>query len=78
MSDLLLRAAAAEDRAVSCEREMQRLRRALAEIRDHWACQYDHPRKLQNAMYSGPYGIGVTDGHRCCADIARKALESMP
>lgn len=46
---------------------------ALVAIRDHWACQYDHPRKLSE-MYSGPYGIGVTDGHRCAADIARKAL----
>lgn len=46
---------------------------ALVAIRDHWACQYDHPKK-QGPMYSGPYGIGVTDGHRCAAEIARAAI----
>jgi hypothetical protein len=46
---------------------------ALIAIRDHWACQYDHPKK-QGPMYSGSYGIGVTDGHRCAAEIARAAL----
>lgn len=54
--------------------EIGRLRAALEEIRDHWACQYNHPRK-QGPMYAGPYGIGVTDGHRAAAAIARKALE---
>ena len=81
MSDvyvLQLRAAAAlvaaEDRCVSAERKVQRLRRALAEIRDHWACQYDHPMK-QEARYAGPYGVGVTDGHRSASFMARIALE---
>jgi hypothetical protein len=46
---------------------------ALIEIRDHWANQYDHPRK-SGPMYAGPYGIGVTDGHRACAIIAERAL----
>ncbi len=54
--------------------ENARLRNALIEIRDHWCCQYDHPKKLAHARYAGPYGIGVTDGHRLCAFIARKAL----
>ncbi len=54
--------------------ENARLREALIEIRDHWCCQYDHPKKLAIAKYAGPYGIGVTDGHRLCAFIARKAL----
>ena len=53
--------------------EIDRLRNALAEIRDHWACQYDHPRK-RGDMYSGPYGIGVTDGHRAAASIAQTAI----
>jgi hypothetical protein len=53
--------------------EVNRLRLALESIRDHWACQYDHPLK-QGDMYRGSYGIGVTDGHRLCADIARRAL----
>jgi hypothetical protein len=52
---------------------LERLRTALEEIRDHWANQYDHPRK-QSEMYRGSYGIGVTDGHRACAIIATKAL----
>lgn len=53
--------------------EIERLRAALIEIRDHWANQYDHPRK-ESAMYAGPYGIGVTDGHRAAAIIAARAL----
>lgn len=48
---------------------------ALQEIKTHWACQYDHPKKL-SPMYSGPYGIGVTDGHRCAANIAEAALNA--
>lgn len=50
-----------------------RYRQALEEIRDHWANQYDHPRK-ESEMYRGPYGIGVTDGHRACTIIAERAL----
>ena len=46
---------------------------ALREIRDHWANQYDHPRK-QSPMYEGPYGIGVTDGHRAAAIIAIRCI----
>src|SRR5258706_8333993 len=52
-----------------------RYKQALEEIRDHWANQYDHPRK-QTPMYQGSYGIGVTDGHRACAIIAKKALNA--
>ena len=54
--------------------DIERLRAALAKIRDHWANQYDHPKK-QSPMYEGMYGIGVTDGHRACAAIARRALD---
>jgi hypothetical protein len=54
-------------------KEVERLRTTLERIRDHWACQYDHPRKASE-MYRGPYGIGVTDGHRAAASIARDAL----
>jgi hypothetical protein len=53
--------------------ERDALKAVLEEIRDHWACQYDHPRK-EAEMYRGSYGIGVTDGHRICAGIAHKAL----
>ncbi len=56
--------------------EIERLRGALEEIRDHWANQYDHPRK-EAEMYRGSYGIGVTDGHRACATIATNALSPL-
>lgn len=54
-------------------REIGRLREALVEIRDHWATDYDHP-KANSEMYRGPYGIGIVDGHRACAAVARAAL----
>jgi len=53
--------------------EIKRLTAALIEIRDHWATDYGNPPK-SNEMYRGPYDIGVTDGHRACAAIARAAL----
>jgi hypothetical protein len=46
---------------------------ALRAISSHWANQYDHPN-MQNPIYQGPYGVGVTDGHRLCKAIADKAL----
>jgi capsule polysaccharide export protein KpsC/LpsZ len=55
--------------------QVERQKTALEEIRDHWANQYDHPRKV-GPMYAGSYGIGVTDGHRAAAIIATKALTS--
>ena len=51
-------------------------RSALISIRDHWACQYDHPAKL-TPMYEGPYGVGVTDGHRAAARIAVSVLNNV-
>jgi hypothetical protein len=63
------------DATLPINREIFRLRCALIEIRDHWANQYDHPRKEGNRMYDGPYGVGVTDGHRAASAIARAALE---
>jgi hypothetical protein len=65
------RARLEQDDAVRAENDA--LVKALEEIRDHWANQYDHPRK-ENEMYRGSYGIGITDGHRACAIIAREAL----
>lgn len=50
---------------------------ALAEIRDHWATDYNHP-KANTEMYRGPYGIGIVDGHRACAAIASRALTNKP
>jgi hypothetical protein len=49
---------------------------ALLDIKNHWANEYDHPRK-QTEMYRGSYGIGVTDGHRACTIIAERALEKI-
>ena len=46
---------------------LERLRAALIEIRDSRFCSYENSE-------SGMYGIGVTDGHRYCANIARKAI----
>jgi hypothetical protein len=51
-------------------------RKALEEVSQHWAIQYDHPRK-ENEMYHGSYGIGVTDGHRACKVITDAALSQI-
>ena len=63
------------DQLVKAEAETRRLRIALEEIAKHWAISYDHPLS-ETEIYKGPYGIGVTDGHRCCAKIAREALDA--
>jgi len=47
--------------------ENLRLRKALVDIRDSRHCEY-----YVNGV--SPYGVGVTDGHRCCSLIARVAL----
>ena len=46
----------------------ERWQAALIEIRDSRFCNYGNNR-------SGQYGIGVADGHRYCANIARTAIE---
>jgi hypothetical protein len=46
---------------------------ALKAISTHWANQYDHPN-MEAPMYQGPYGTGVTVGHRACKAIADKPL----
>ena len=48
-------------------REIERLEGALREIAESKFCSYENTG-------SGQYGIGVTDGHRFCANIAREAL----
>jgi hypothetical protein len=53
--------------------EIVRLREALTEIMNHWACDYDH-KHANTEMYRGSYGIGIVDGHRAAAIIARAAL----
>jgi len=49
--------------------ENQRLREALIVIRDCKYCQY------YSIWDGGIYGHGVTDGHRYCSKVARKALD---
>lgn len=46
---------------------LERLHAALIEIRDSRFCSYENSG-------SGEYGIGVADGHRYCANIARDAI----
>ena len=48
--------------------EIDRLRAALEEIAHSKYCNYENTG-------GGQYGIGVTDGHRYCALIARAVLE---
>ena len=48
----------------------RRLREALEVIRDSRFCNYENSG-------AGSYGIGVTDGHRFCANIARAALSEV-
>ena len=69
--------------------ENERLREALIEIRDSKYCQYENTESVRRASLpitgqvvcckrcntvKGSYGIGVTDGHRFCSAIARKAI----
>ena len=49
--------------------EVKRLREALREISESKFCSYENTG-------SGSYGIGVTDGHRYCSSIAKKALQA--
>jgi len=46
---------------------LEKLSSALIEIRDSRFCSYENSG-------SGQYGIGVADGHRYCANIARDAI----
>ena len=49
--------------------QVERLRKALEKIACHAHCIYSNNESSQ-------YGIGVTDGHRCAATIAREALNA--
>ena len=51
--------------------EAMRLRSALQEIRDSKFNAYENTGE-------GQYGIGVCDGHRYCAKVAREALGDNP
>jgi chromosome segregation ATPase len=56
--------------------KVEELKSALEQIGNHWACQYDHANF--NRADSTEYRTGVTDGHRCAAEIARAALKGQP
>ncbi len=49
--------------------KIERLEGVLREIRDSKFCNYDNTE-------GGQYGIGVTDGHRFCANIAKEVLNN--
>lgn len=51
--------------------EVERLKSGLRQIAESRYCDY---AETSTGFYKGPYGIGVTDGHRYCANIARKVL----
>lgn len=59
------------------ELALESAKKALERIRDHPCTAYDHPL-CNNEMYRGPYGIGIVDGHRAAAAIARDALSDTP
>jgi succinate dehydrogenase/fumarate reductase flavoprotein subunit len=56
----------------SAFREIRRLRAALEEIRDSSHQSYDNEATRDGDRQ---YAIGVADGHRCAANIARAALQ---
>ena len=48
-----------------------RMREVLKEIA---TCKYTSYENTSEGMYEGMYGVGVTDGHRYCANLAKPAL----
>lgn len=50
---------------------VRELEAALTEIATSRFCDYE---MTKSDIYEGGYGIGVTDGHRYCANIAKAAL----
>jgi len=51
--------------------EVERLRVGLRQIAESKYCDY---AETSSGIYKGCYGVGVTDGHRYCSNIARKVL----
>lgn len=64
-----LKIANANARVARAMRDKAQLEVGLKEIAEHDYCDY-------SSSEVGEYGRGVTDGHRCAAKIARKALEA--
>jgi hypothetical protein len=69
------KAAVAEGERDGLLAKVERLREVLEKIRDHRHCSYDRPDPVEAARNRREYDIGVTDGHRCAATIARVALK---
>src|SRR5678809_1272347 len=72
-----VRAQAADRLALSqalqqAREERETLHAALTRFANHPHCNYAHP-----ANGEGPYGIGVSDGHRCVATEARAVLTAL-
>jgi len=71
-----------DDGARRRKADNERLRAALQEIATSKYCNYENtlmflirPSRIPAFSESGTYGIGVTDGHRYCSNIAKAALE---
>lgn len=55
-------------------RDIDMLTVALDAALDALRAIQDHPHNRYEANSASDYGRGVTDGHRCAAEIAREAL----
>lgn len=55
-----------------------RLRSALREIAEHEHCEYGSDCFALHEPYDRGYQVGVADGHRCAANIARAYLAKEP
>ena len=66
-SDIESQDGAANAAIAEASDRMERMHKALVEIRDSKYLSYD-------SGSGGEYSIGVTDGHRFCARIARDAI----
>lgn len=69
MTEGIERIMSAKQQVLEMKMKIALMTAALTEIRDSKFCSYESHRT------SNQYTIGVTDGHRFCANIARKALE---
>ena len=55
-------------------RERDEARTALKEIAEHPHCQYGQHECDKSSESDRLYAVGASDGHRCAAETARKAL----
>jgi hypothetical protein len=62
------------DRILRLEAKIAELEAALKEIAFSKYCEYDNVATGGETPYRRGYAIGLADGHRFCAKIARTAL----